>query len=441
MHLSEYLHNLGNFLHFQENKILKRLVILQNKWATDAVYRVLDNEKVKANKGYFSTKELASIWSEDIYEDHLLELLELMLKFELCYALDKKDTYLLPQLLPESRPENFTWSYDNNLQLRYHYQFMPKGILSRFMVRIHTYIKEPTRAWKNGVVLTKNNTHAFVEEVYGASALRVYVFGEEPRDFLILIAEKIEQLNAEFEGILVTKEVPCICAECKASQNPSFYAFQDIKKAIYKGGQIQCRESVEMVDARILLDKVTVFDERNWQRRGIDKGHQEADFDKLEGGIHIHNHLPTSTTPPPLPIVVSEEATTLPSKKFYQEWWFKNILAGIGVGIFGAICSHWSEACHFFTGFLIGFGSTVFLLFLRGNPERRFFRFATFSFVSALSVFALQFGFSYKTTNTTPKGKTELVIEWLSEYDWAIAILLLLLSALLFYFDYQRDKK
>src|SRR5262249_49800630 len=36
--LSRYLHDLGVFLHFQDDPLLRRTVILHNEWATDAVF-------------------------------------------------------------------------------------------------------------------------------------------------------------------------------------------------------------------------------------------------------------------------------------------------------------------------------------------------------------------------------------------------------------------
>ena len=47
LHLSRYLHDLGVFLHFQDDPLLARTVILQNQWATEAVFRILDDETVK----------------------------------------------------------------------------------------------------------------------------------------------------------------------------------------------------------------------------------------------------------------------------------------------------------------------------------------------------------------------------------------------------------
>jgi len=41
LQLSGYLHDLGVFLHFQEDPLLRKTVILKPKWGTDAVYKVL----------------------------------------------------------------------------------------------------------------------------------------------------------------------------------------------------------------------------------------------------------------------------------------------------------------------------------------------------------------------------------------------------------------
>ena len=54
--LSRYLHDLGVFLHFQDDPLLARTVILQNEWATEAVFRALDDEIIKKKLGRFSMR-------------------------------------------------------------------------------------------------------------------------------------------------------------------------------------------------------------------------------------------------------------------------------------------------------------------------------------------------------------------------------------------------
>ena len=118
--LSQYFHDLGSILHFQEDLTspLYKTVILKPKWGTDAAYKVLDNNQVKQNLGRFTTTELNQIWQDAEYRNMQSELLELMLKFKLCYPLpNAKNTYIAPQLLDSNQPEYF-WNENDNLLLR-----------------------------------------------------------------------------------------------------------------------------------------------------------------------------------------------------------------------------------------------------------------------------------------------------------------------------------
>ncbi|NEO48162.1 MAG: leucine-rich repeat protein, partial [Moorea sp. SIO4A3] len=89
LQLSGYLHDLGVCLHFQdqEDSLLYKTVILKPEWGTHAVYKVLDNPKVKNNNGKFTRKDLKGIWQDNKYASSRGELLELMKKFQLCYEI------------------------------------------------------------------------------------------------------------------------------------------------------------------------------------------------------------------------------------------------------------------------------------------------------------------------------------------------------------------
>ena len=80
------------FLHFQDDTLLARTVILQNHWATEAVFRILDDEIVKAHLGRFNSTDCERLWHDSVYADMHPELLALMQRFELCYEL--KDSRL-----------------------------------------------------------------------------------------------------------------------------------------------------------------------------------------------------------------------------------------------------------------------------------------------------------------------------------------------------------
>ena len=106
-------HDLGVCLHFQDDPLLKKVVILKPKWGTDAVYKVLDNRKVIRNHGRFGRDDLAAIWSEPEHQDMLDELLQLMVNFKLCYQIPGEDGYIAPQRLTENQPK-YPWDPAGN---------------------------------------------------------------------------------------------------------------------------------------------------------------------------------------------------------------------------------------------------------------------------------------------------------------------------------------
>ena len=107
--LSQYFHDLGFFLHVQDDSLLSQTVILQNDWVTEAVSKLLDDEIVQLNNGYFDRESCKRVWANSIYLGKHAELLALMERFKLCYKLRDKqlDTWLSHQLLSLSIPQVF----------------------------------------------------------------------------------------------------------------------------------------------------------------------------------------------------------------------------------------------------------------------------------------------------------------------------------------------
>ncbi|MGA1285658.1 MAG: COR domain-containing protein, partial [Prochlorothrix sp.] len=117
LRISDYLHDLGICLHFQEDKVLKHLLILKPEWGTAAAYKILDNPTIRSNLGHFTTADLKKLWTGS-YAPYRDELLELMQKFKLCYEIPRQDHhYIAPQLLSENQP-CYTWDDSPNLRLR-----------------------------------------------------------------------------------------------------------------------------------------------------------------------------------------------------------------------------------------------------------------------------------------------------------------------------------
>ena len=259
LQLSSYLHDIGVLLHFQDDPLLKRTVILKPEWGTDAVYRVLDDEKIETNQGHFDRDDLRFIWHEA--ENTLLhdELLALMMKFQLCYAIPgQKERYIAPQLLSE-QPPTYKWGIGNNLHLRYKYEtFMPKGLLTRFIVAMHPFIAQQQLVWRSGVVLFKDNTAAEVTEYYPRGEIRIRVAGKRKRDMLAVVTYELDKLHRPFHGLKYDRLIPCNCTTCRSASEPNFYRLDILKTRLeYNRDVIECdKPPFAKVQIRPLLDDI-----------------------------------------------------------------------------------------------------------------------------------------------------------------------------------------
>lgn len=255
--LSEYLHDLGAFLHFQES-ILSNIVILQSKWATDAVYAVLDDEAVKGKSGFFNQLDLDRVWHDERYAHYHHVLMALMEKFELCYRLfDREETtWLAPQLLPISitLPD---WDDSDNLIIRYEYDFMPKGIVPRLIVRLNHYIPDLSFAWRAGIILERQGTSARIMETYAKREIVVRVKGELPKDLVTIISEEIDSINESYKNLKVEKMIPCVCRVCKTRDVPYFFRYNNLEERIRRGkATVECERSYDTIPVQSLLDGV-----------------------------------------------------------------------------------------------------------------------------------------------------------------------------------------
>ncbi|NEO36773.1 MAG: GTPase [Moorea sp. SIOASIH] len=241
LQLSGYLHDLGVCLHFQDDPLLKKTVILKPEWGTYAVYKVLDNDDVIRNLGCFNRADLEKIWSEENYAYMHDELLQLMIKFQLCYLIPgSKDSYIAPQLLTLNQPE-YDWDKSDNLILRYTYEFMPKGIITRFIVVMHNWIDQQQHVWRSGVILNKDNTKAEVIEYYEQREIKIRVTGRHKRDLLTTVTYELDQIHDSYNRLRCSKLIPCNCSSCKNSQTPDFYEFDKLRERIaYGKNTIEC---------------------------------------------------------------------------------------------------------------------------------------------------------------------------------------------------------
>jgi internalin A len=250
--LGDYLHDLGICLFFQDDPLLAKTVILKPEWGTSAVYRVLDDPKIAQSLGVFGRDDLRRIWHEPSYRPMIDELLQLMMKFGLCYQVPGSDTFIAPQLLSPSRPP-YTWDEADNLVLRYKYDVMPKGIVRRLIVALHDLIVPGDHVWRNGVIFEHDGSTAEVIEDYRRRRLSIRLRDGDPRVLLGIINHALDIIHRSYPRIRFEKFRPCDCETCSASTEPALFAVRDLEDFARTGDRIQCRASRKLVDPVGLL--------------------------------------------------------------------------------------------------------------------------------------------------------------------------------------------
>ncbi|NII28753.1 TIR domain-containing protein [Pseudoflavitalea sp. X16] len=282
MELSRIFHDLGVFLHFQDYGSLEDFIILQNVWATDAVFAVLDNTEVKDKKGRFKDEDLPKIWEHKGYrKDVHKKLLALMMKFELCYEIDniKNAVYIVPEMLPDTFPKGYTWHLRTDLFLQYRYDFMPRGLLTRLIVRLHKHIdlqNNEQLVWKTGVKINGNgldcpSTIAEILESWDNKQISIRVHGPFSKELMHKITFQIDTLNNDFFKRLESEEhvyksryykmVPCNCITCKGTEDTHFYDYSELlERKEFGKNTIECKKRpFSAININELLDGVLFF--------------------------------------------------------------------------------------------------------------------------------------------------------------------------------------
>ena len=260
LHLIEYFHDLGVLLYFRKDIQLKNIIFLNHEWVTKAIYNVFDSKKVKDAHGKFTDEDLMEIWDEPQFADKQAELLNLMKnpQFKICYE-HKHKYYLAPQLFDDKQVDyKSKWrTKENNLRFCFQYEFMPKGILSQLIVMMHDKIYNDT-FWRRGILFVYKDSRAIVIEdrMMRNNLIKIQVEGDYKKELLSIIAANIEEINSSYTNLNVTQKLGCNCSECKNSENPHYFKYDLVWRAIRKGkNDIECQLSFDSVNIGSLLDR------------------------------------------------------------------------------------------------------------------------------------------------------------------------------------------
>ena len=200
--LIKFLHDLGVVIHFRE-ALLEETNVINPEWVTEAVYKIVTSQTLADKTGIIAIDDLGKILDSTRYPSHKRSyIVALMKKFELCYELDKRAEILVPDLLPVQQP-NFEFNFDSAIRFVLQYEFLPKTIIAKFIVKMHRDIKQQLR-WRTGVVLENQrfNAAAAVKADEEAKKIFIDVNGQQKREYfaaLLYMFRDIHQIFAKMD--------------------------------------------------------------------------------------------------------------------------------------------------------------------------------------------------------------------------------------------------
>lgn len=280
----DYLHDLGIALNYKNDTNLRSKFILQPNWVIDSLYVVLQDNKIEKECGMFEVEYVESLWKKQGYSFNDCEILLGLMqkgKFEIAYKL-KENKFIVPILLPYKPNKNYNLEDVNPIQTHIKYEFMPKGIVPRLIVRLNKNILSINNeqiVWNRGVLLSHHNSIAEVIESEQSKQITIKVIGENKiynRQLLTIIRNEIVGIHRDwFDNRLIFDElVPCICDVCKEINDKTFYKLKKLEERLRNNKKsIECENDpyhyvnvFDLLSATYIVDKKTT---KNWEFSGV----------------------------------------------------------------------------------------------------------------------------------------------------------------------------
>jgi hypothetical protein len=193
------------------------------------------------------------------------------------------------------------------------YDFLPSGIVSRLIVRNHSYLRTPEDGWSSGALFTDGPNHALVRTLASGTEIELRARGPQRKELLSAIAKDLDRLNNTYGNLKSANHVevwvPCICDTCAVQvDDVHLFSRESLRRKLSKQGTEstdECDKSLTDVSVLNLLDGVDLDD---------------RDEDRPESAITVV--LPPNETPP---------------EKASEGGWTKTQTILTGVGILVAI--------------------------------------------------------------------------------------------------------
>ena len=266
-HLATALKQLGIIVHYWDDPRLRETAVLRPEWLTEGIYKLLNDRQLAVAKGVVRMAEVARILPHDIYPkaQHGF-LFEVLRKFRLCHEIPKhKDTWLLPELLPEAQPKEVgVWIEKECLTLRYRYGVLPEGLVPRLIAQAFPLVYHEQQ-WRFGVVLEMDGAFARVRADRMDRRVMVLVREGTPearKRLLSYVRACLEEMHGEFKELEVETQFR------QAGSDAEWEDYDGLVKLENADEKALAKSTYGLIDKRKVaekLDSVATREERGYE--------------------------------------------------------------------------------------------------------------------------------------------------------------------------------
>lgn len=198
--------------------VRREITLLDPNWLTGAIYTLLNSPTIlKDQGGEFSRCQLGELLDPDRYPPQRHEfILDMMQESDigLCFKLPdstpENERYLMPEALSANEPEYENAWLENPLRFRYQYDYLPPGLIPRFIVEAHRHLTDDSTRWRTGVVLDVRGCPVLVRGDVSQRHIDIVIAGqaELQRSALNVVLDDLETAHRLSGDIGAEPRVP-----------------------------------------------------------------------------------------------------------------------------------------------------------------------------------------------------------------------------------------
>ena len=358
--LLRFLHDLGSVLNFDDPNdpyALRDTNVLNPEWVTAGVYKVLNDATVATRGGVVTRADLRRLLDPKTHPDDCHEfIMEMMRKFELCFVVQERQQWLVPELLHVNEPD-LEWPFADALNFEYYYpDVLPPGIICRFITRRYRNLTRKPTYWRSGVVLELDGCRALVRSDTDKGRMFISVSGPEKqrRGALAVIRDEFRAIHATVPKLAPKEMVPL------PDQREVTEAYAHLLKLEAAGeDSVWPQGAARKYSVAELLDGIADKEQRDKERRMAGGDHIEVRVDNRGGSFQLATGGGNQQG------MAGDGQPARQAKR--PGWWWPAVAAFSGLGVAGWAWLLWAIPNPVVKA-LLGVAGVVFVLVLKQNP-------------------------------------------------------------------------